>query len=181
MLKVVVGLGNPGDLYRNTRHNIGFDILDKISRIYNFDFKISKKFNAMISEFNILDNKFIFAKPQTFMNLSGKSVYKLINFFNLDIKNLLIIHDDVYIEMGKIKFKNLGNSGGHNGLNHIIQCLKDKKFSRIKIGVGFKPLEITLADFVLKKFTLEEKNIIDKVTDDMSKDFFLLLKSKQFL
>ncbi|MDR1150418.1 MAG: aminoacyl-tRNA hydrolase [Clostridiales bacterium] len=180
-MRVIVGLGNPGNIYKNTRHNVGFEVLDKISNRHGFDFETSKEFNALIANYNLLKHKFIFVKPQTFMNLSGTTVKKIVDFFNLDVKKLLVFHDDIWIEMGNIKFRYSGSCCGHNGVMNIIKHLKDENFARFKIGTGFPPYHTSRSEFVLKRFNSQEKNIIDKIIDDVSKNFIDLLKSKHFV
>jgi len=154
---IIVGLGNPGKKYNNTRHNIGFEILDQIKETDNFpDFKLSKKFKALISE----KDKIILVKPQTFMNLSGKSVKIIASFYKT--KDLIVIHDDIDLVIGKIKISRNKGSAGHKGIESIIKEI-GKDFTRIRIGI--QPKKGKPADtesFVLKKFKKQELEEIKK-------------------
>jgi peptidyl-tRNA hydrolase, PTH1 family len=171
-MKIIVGLGNPGEKYENTPHNIGFETIDEFARKNNFpDFRLSKKFNALISEGEINDEKIILAKPQTFMNESGKAIKSIINKTgtfpaiaiagNVPEKiNLIIIHDDIDLPIGKIKVSQDRGSAGHKGVESIINAMGTKNFSRIRIGIQpqtGKPESVER--FVLKKFSESEEKI----------------------
>ena len=168
-MKVIVGLGNPGKKYENTRHNVGFLALDKIIAKLETqsekqgNFKLEKKFDAEIAEMEFNNEGIILVKPQTFMNRSGESVSKIVNFFKIDpVKDLIIIHDDIDVELGKIKVKNIGSSGGHNGVQSIIDSLGTENFLRVRIGID-RPSEGTEVDlYVLGKFSKDEKDIVEK-------------------
>ena len=159
---IIIGLGNPGQEFKNTRHNIGFEVLDKIKEENDFpDFAFSKKFNAQISEGILNQEKTILAKPQTFMNDSGKSVKQLTDYYKVKEKALIVIHDDIDVALGKIKISEDSSSAGHKGVQSIIDKLKTKDFYRFRIGIlptKGKPEETE--KFVLKKFTKKEKEII---------------------
>jgi PTH1 family peptidyl-tRNA hydrolase len=164
---LVVGLGNPGKKFEKTRHNVGFLVLNEFSKNNNFPkFKLSKKFQAEITEGEIAGQKVILAKPRTFMNLSGKCVKLLTKTYNLKPNNLIAIHDDLDLPLGKIKISFGRGAAGHKGVESIIRELKTKNFVRFRIGIkpktyNLKP--ITLEKFVLQKFTNEEEKIVKDV------------------
>jgi len=165
---LIVGLGNPGKNYKNTRHNTGFLAIDEFAqKNYFSDFRLSKKFNTEISEGVLSDQKIILAKPQTFMNFSGKSAKKLIRNWKLEIKNLIVIHDDIDLPLGKIKIVKNRGSAGHKGVESIIKELKTKNFIRFRIGIRpqrtYGPVRRSTEEFVLKKFGKEEEKIIKEV------------------
>ena len=156
-MKLVVGLGNPGKEYNLTRHNVGFIILDK----YLGDINWSSKFNGLYYEKNINNEKVIFVKPQSYMNLSGNVVQKFINFYKIDTKDLLVIHDDLDLPVGKFRIKINSSSGGHNGIKDIISCLNTNEFVRLKIGIS-QNRNIDTKDYVLGKLSKSDLEIIDK-------------------
>jgi PTH1 family peptidyl-tRNA hydrolase len=165
---IIVGLGNPGKKYQKTRHNVGFITINNLQlTIDTFsDWKFKKKFNAEISEGKIDSKKIILVKPRTFMNNSGMAVKLLTKFYAQDPKNLIIIHDDVDLILGKIKISKSHGSAGHKGVQSIIDELKTKSFIRFRIGI--KPKVYTLNSknldkFVLKNFTKKEEEIIKQV------------------
>ena len=155
-MKLVVGLGNPGKQYENTRHNIGFRVLDK----YLGNVKWSKKFNGEYYETHINGEKYIFLKPQSYMNLSGGVVQSFMKFYKLDFKDLLVIQDDLDLEVGKLKLKANSSAGGHNGIKDIIKALNTDAFSRIKVGVSHDR-SIDTKDYVLGKFGKSELELIE--------------------
>ena len=165
-MKLVVGLGNPGKQYENTRHNIGFRVLDK----YLGDVKWSKKFNGEYYETNINGEKYIFLKPQSFMNLSGGVVSSFAKFYKLDYKDILVIQDDLDLEVGKLKLKANSSAGGHNGIKDIIKALNTDAFSRIKVGVSHDR-SIDTKDYVLGNMTKSE---LEKIDANMDKIFNLI-------
>ncbi len=152
---VVLGIGNPGKKYEGTRHNIGFIALDYMESKYNI--KINKiKHKALIGEGNIGGEKVVLAKPQTYVNLSGESLREICAFYKIPPENVIVIHDDVSLDVGKIRIRKKGSDGGHNGIKSIIYHLKSDEFVRIKLGVGEAPEHYDLADWVLGKFSKEE-------------------------
>lgn len=157
---LIVGLGNPGKEYENTRHNIGFDAVDRISHKYNIDIN-RIKFKGMYGEGSIEGEKVILLKPLTYMNLSGESVREIVNFYKIDSKNIIIIHDDVDLEVGRIRIRLKGSSGGHNGIKSIIYQLGTEEFVRLKLGVG--KAERDMVSHVLGKFSKEDREIEEKV------------------
>lgn len=167
-MKLIVGLGNPGSEYEFTRHNIGFYIIDSYLGEVNWQ----EKFNALYYQININNEKYIFVKPLTYMNNSGEAVIKFVNFFKIDIEDILIIQDDLDLDIAKIRIKKSSSDGGHNGIKSIIKCLNTKDFARLKIGIG-SPKYDTI-NHVLSKFTNEELDLIDSkldITDHILEDF----------
>lgn len=162
---LIIGLGNPGKKFRNTRHNVGFLVLDQLKRGKNFSrWKQSKKFQAKISQGKIGRQKIILAKPQTFMNSSGKSVKILTAYYKLQTINLIVVHDDLDISLGQIKISKKKGAAGHKGAQSIIDELKTKDFIRFRIGIKNQESEIkNVKRFVLKKFTKKEKQILQKI------------------
>ena len=162
-MKLIVGLGNPGNEYSNTRHNVGYLTLQKCSEVFNFNFSKSK-FNGTYGETFINNEKYIFLLPEKYMNLSGEVVAEYVNYFKIDISDILIISDDLDMETGKIKLKEKGSSGGHNGLKNIELHLGTPNYKRLKIGITNNKL-IDTKDYVLGKFTSEELKIINNLID----------------
>lgn len=165
-MKLVVGLGNPGKQYTYTRHNIGFRILDSIVS----DWQLMPKASALICK----QGDVIYAKPQTFMNLSGASVLALIQYYKIDPLNMLVIYDDKDIPFGTLRFRATGSSGGHNGMNSIIPSLGTQEFPRLRFGIATEEMEkYDTADFVLAKFTKEEEKqlpeIIEQAVEEIEK------------
>ncbi len=160
---IIVGLGNPGEKYTNTRHNIGFDVVDEIVEENNFpQFKLSKKFNALVSKEKIL----ILAKPLTFMNESGKSVQALCSFYKP--KELIVVQDDIDLKVGEIKIVKNRGSAGHKGIESIIKELGTKDFTRVRVGIQpEKGKPENIEKFVLGKF--REREIIKKVVEEIKK------------
>ena len=159
-MKIIVGLGNPGEEYANTMHNAGFMVLDKLAEKYNISIK-KNRFDGLVGAGEINDEKVILVKPLTYMNLSGECVLKVIKFYKADLSNLIVIYDDIDVEMGKIKVKPSGSPGSHNGMKNITTMLESEDFIRIRIGTS-KPDEFTdLKDYVLMSLTDEEKSAIN--------------------
>lgn len=159
---VIVGLGNPGRKYRDTRHNVGFSVIDLLGDRYNT--KINKiKFKSLYGETNIDGEKVLLVKPQTFMNNSGETVLEISNFYKVPPQNIIVIQDDIDIEFASLRVRAKGSAGSHNGMKSIIYLLKDDKFPRVKIGVGRPQEGRDLADFVLGRFTKDEEMDIDEV------------------
>jgi len=158
---IIVGLGNPTKEYENTRHNVGFDVKDAIAEKYNISVT-ERKSRAFCGKGIIEGQKVILVKPQTYMNLSGESVRGLVDYYKVDEETeLLIIFDDVSLDVGQLRIRKKGSAGGHNGIKSIIQHLGSNVFRRIKVGVGEKPKEYDLADYVLGHFTKAEREIME--------------------
>lgn len=155
----IVGLGNPGLKYENTRHNAGFLTIDYLANKYGIDVKKSK-FKSLYGQGVISGQKVMLVKPQTYMNNSGEAVREITNFYKFDIDKLIVIYDDIDIEFGTIRIRKKGSAGTHNGMKSIIYQIQDDKFPRIKIAVGKKPEYMDLANFVLSGFTEKEAEVI---------------------
>lgn len=163
-MKLVVGLGNPGLKYENTRHNAGFMVIDKLAE--KLGAKVNKiKFKGLYDKLTYKGESIVFLKPQTFMNESGLSVMEAWKFFKLEVKDIIIIYDDIDIPFASIRVKSKGSSGSHNGMKSVIYHLQDDKFPRIRVSIGKRPDYMDLADFVLSNFTKEEEKILDKEID----------------
>lgn len=159
---IIAGLGNPGRKYENTRHNTGFMVIDEAAGKYNINVT-EKKHNALIGKGFIGGQKVILVKPQTYMNLSGESIREVIDYYKIDEKSeLIIISDDISLEAGAIRIRKRGSAGGHNGLKNIILHLGHDEFQRIRMGVGEKPQEYELIDYVLGRFGEEESKLMAK-------------------
>ena len=175
---IIIGLGNPGKKYSHTWHNIGFQALSDFQKKNNFPaFRLSKKFQAEISENKIANKKIILAKPQTFMNESGKAAKALMKFYKIKPENLWVIHDDVDIPLGKIRISKGRGSAGHKGVQSIISELKTKNFARIRMGISPKNGKPKNAEkFVLQKFAKEEKNILKEAVKKTAEAIEFTLK-----
>ena len=159
---IIVGLGNPTKEYQNTRHNIGFDVIDTLAERFSITV-LEKKHKALIGKGIINGEKVILAKPQTYMNLSGESVRELIDYYKVEEETeLIVIYDDISLDVGQLRIRKKGSAGGHNGIKNIIQHLGHDVFPRIKMGVGEKPKGYDLADYVLGHFKKEERVIMDE-------------------
>ncbi len=159
---LIVGLGNPGMQYENTRHNIGFMAVDKLADSEGFQFD-KNKFDAVCGELKLKDNRILVIKPQTYMNNSGAAVTKAAAFYKIPYDRVVIIHDDISLPVGKIRMRRKGSHGGHNGMKDIIELAGNDGIMRIKMGVGAKPHpDYDLASWVLGKFPKEEEEALQK-------------------
>ena len=149
-MKLIIGLGNPGEKYCFTRHNAGFMVLDKWALDEGFSFKEDKKLKCFIAKYNDI----IFIKPTTYMNLTGEAVRAVMDYYKIDIKDVLIIYDDISLDLGTIRFRANGSDGGHNGIKSVIQHLGTKNFDRLKIGIGPQP-NVPAEVYVLQNFSKE--------------------------
>lgn len=167
MIKLIIGLGNPGDEYKNHRHNVGFILIDKICDSFYLKFDTNKKKSLYTrGKFNNID--FILLKPQTFMNLSGESALYISKFFNIDTEDIIVIYDDMDIPFGTIKIKKGGSSGGHNGIKSLIAHLKSDNFTRIRIGIGRPSNGRKINDYVLSSFNKKDRDNLDtSIADDV--------------
>jgi PTH1 family peptidyl-tRNA hydrolase len=164
-MKLIVGLGNPGREYENTRHNIGFMCLDKMAEYLKINFD-SNKFSGSYAQVNYGGEKIILLKPGKYMNLSGEVIRDFVKFFKISVEDVLIICDDLDTAVGTYRLRYKGSSGGHNGLKNIELHLGTKEYKRIKIGISNNKL-IDTKDYVLGKFTKEEKDLIQPIIDKM--------------
>ena len=180
---LIVGLGNPGKSYSNNRHNIGYKILDNIREIHNFP-EFSKKFNSEFSKTELNKNIFFLLKPTTFMNNSGIALKEIKNFYNIDINNIFVIHDEIDLDQGRVKVKNGGGHNGHNGLKSIDKFI-GKNYNRVRIGVS-RPSKIyeenideNISNWVLSDFTSNEKELwLDNTINYVSEMIVSLIKSQ---
>ena len=164
----LIGLGNPGKKYSQSRHNIGFLLLENLSKKYNSNFLLKEKLKSSFSEFKIKDCTYRLFLPNTFMNNSGDAVRAIVDWYKINLDQIFIIVDDKDLPLGKIRFRKKGSSGGHNGLKSIIEKFKTHNFNRIRIGIGSPPLikgtnQFNTISHVLGNISLEEKSILDKV------------------
>ncbi len=150
-MKLIAGLGNIGEKYTWTRHNVGFMVVDKYAIMNNITFKENKKLQCYITKFKRGLEDIILIKPTTFMNLSGSAVSAVMNYYKIDKSDILIVYDDLSIELDKIRFRPSGSDGGHNGIKSIIKCIGSSEFARLKIGIGPQP-PIPAEEFVLQNF-----------------------------
>ena len=164
-MKLVVGLGNPGKKYEKTRHNIGFMVIDYYAQKYDLEFK--SKMNGLYAEKIINDEKYIFLKPQSYMNLSGDIVRKYYDYFNINKEDILVIYDDVDFEVGSFRIKRGGSSAGHNGINDIINKLDSKDINRIRIGTS-KKSDCPMYDYVTGKLSKSEYKTISDLFPTIS-------------
>lgn len=163
---LIVGLGNPSEKYDKTRHNAGFDVIDLLAEKYNIEVK-EKRAKALCGSGYIEGQKVLLVKPQTFMNLSGESVAPLLNYYKLDVAEaLIVVYDDINLEPGYIRIRKKGSAGGHNGIKDIIAKTGSDQFSRVKVGVGHKPADWDLADFVLSRFSKAERACLEEGLED---------------
>lgn len=181
-MKLIVGLGNPGKEYKNTRHNIGFMALDFYAQKKSLDID-KKKFKGLYAETTINGEKVILLEPQTYMNLSGECVRDFIGYFHIDVKDILVIYDDMDLDIGSLRLREKGSAGGHNGMKNIILHIKTSDFKRVRLGIS-KDKSRNVIDYVLEKFKDEEKKLIDEkieiishIIDDFAKYDFNKLMS----
>lgn len=173
---IVAGLGNPGKKYENTRHNIGFMVIDEAARKYDIRFT-EKKHKAVIGKGLIGGEKVILVKPQTFMNLSGESIREIIDYYRVEEKTeLIIVSDDISLDVGAVRIRKKGSAGGHNGLKNIILHLGHDEFQRIRIGVGNKPAEYDLVDYVLGHFDKEEQELLAESISEAAEAIEVMIK-----
>ncbi len=175
-MKLIVGLGNPGLGYARNRHNIGFMCLIRFARRHGIRLD-KKQGQARIGLGQIAGNKVVVAKPQTFMNRSGEAVGRLINKYKVTLDDLIVIHDDLDLPLGKIRIRQGGSSAGHKGINSIISCLDNRDFRRIRVGIG-RPTaagESEIIDYVLSDFTPDERRVVADVISQVSEAIYCLL------
>ncbi len=158
---LIAGLGNPGDTYKETRHNAGFMVVDAMADTYSIP--VGKKFDALIGRGQIEGHEVILAKPLSFMNLSGFPVQSIANYFRISSKDMLIIHDDIDLAFGRIKIKEKGGDGGHKGLRSLIAAFGGGEFARLRIGVGRSETRMSVPDYVLAKFDTDEIKEMEQI------------------
>ncbi len=170
---IVIGLGNPGKKYKGTRHNLGFEAVDYFAQRNNFpEFKLSKKLNSLISK----KGDIFLLKPQTFMNNSGKAVKDATDYYNIDYSEIIVIHDDIDLKIGKVKTARDRGSAGHKGVESIISYLKTKDFTRIRIGISPEEKPENTESFVLKRFSKEERERIKESLERVNEKILSIVK-----
>lgn len=172
-MKLIVGLGNPGQKYAKTRHNVGFMVIDQYLNQINEKTKFDIKFNAEIAIINQLGKKTIFVKPSTYMNLSGDAITRIMKYYDVPIEDLLVFVDDINLQTGKLRLRELGGHGGHNGLRHIIGLFHREDFKRVRIGIDNNPI-LPLDQYVLGQFSEEQMIMLQpalKLSSDIIDEF----------
>lgn len=178
-MKLIIGLGNYGDKYRNTRHNVGFIILDEYARRNNLEYKYESKFDAAIVTIHNGASRTIIAKPMTYVNLSGNSLSKIMNYYNINIDNVLIIYDDIDLVTGRIRIREQGGHGGHNGVRSIIKHGGTRKIKRIKIGIDIDR-SMPMDRYVLGNFSKKERELLLPAIDYSIDAIDLFIKDVYF-
>jgi PTH1 family peptidyl-tRNA hydrolase len=178
-MKCIVGLGNPGPKYQNTRHNIGYLVLDELAKKLGLSFKFDAKFNAEVAIGSYEGVRSCFIKPSTYMNLSGEAIQKIMKYYAVPIEELLVIVDDIHLETGKLRLREKGGHGGHNGLRNIIGLLQDNEFKRVRIGIDHYG-KIPLDHYVLGKFDKEQEIPISHAIKHSVDIVLLFLKAIPF-
>ena len=173
---LIVGLGNPGKKYLNSRHNLGFLVIDSIKNHFNFP-EFKKTLFGLLTKKKVSEEEVILLKPQTYMNASGNSVEKIMRYFKIPNENILVFHDDLDMKIGKIRIKKIGGHGGHNGIRDIISKIGNN-FNRFKVGIKIDENKLNPADFVLKDFSGNEKQKIKVVIDNITKNFEYIVQNK---
>ncbi|MDI6736343.1 MAG: aminoacyl-tRNA hydrolase [bacterium] len=161
IMKLIVGLGNPGLVYADTRHNVGFKVINKVAKLTGIELK-ERRYQSRMGQGKISEHEVILANPMTYMNLSGKAVELLVRNFKVPPLDLLVVYDDVSLELGKIRIRKKGSAGGHNGIKSIIEKLACEEFPRIRIGIGTPLPEVSFRDYVLSPFSDEENEVIER-------------------
>jgi PTH1 family peptidyl-tRNA hydrolase len=175
-MKLVVGLGNPGRTYQNTRHNVGFMTIDAVAEECQIPVE-KEKFNAVYGKGSIESEEVILAKPLSFMNRSGESIAPMLHWFKIEPQDLVILCDDIHLPLGQIRIRERGSDGGHNGLTSVIESLGTPEFSRIRLGVNEPPPGFDQADYVLSRFPKQEKEQVEEMILN-ARDAVKLLVSK---
>ncbi len=172
---LIVGLGNPGAEYKNTRHNVGFMAVERIASRLNLIWKTSSKFKANIASGNVGGKKIILTQPDTFMNLSGTSISLIKSYYNIPIEDIIVIHDDLDIKTGLIKYKMGGGSAGHNGIKSLDQHIGNN-YHRIRIGIGRPEFESAVSSYVLSDFSKDEMPGINSLLEHLSNSYIELIE-----
>lgn len=173
---LIVGLGNPEQDYSKTRHNMGFDTVNKIATQYGITIN-KKKFDSLYGEGIIEHQKVILLKPQTYMNLSGKAIAQVVNFYKIPMDHICIIYDDMDIDIGKIKIRKKGSSGSHNGMKSVVQELQTEEFARIRVGIGKPKLKEDMINYVIGAIPEEESKVLEEGTSQAAKAMIEILKN----
>ena len=168
VMYIIAGLGNPTREYEKTRHNVGFEVIDVLADMLGTTVE-EKKFKGCYGRGIIGGEKVLLLKPQTFMNLSGESIRAASDFYKVDPEHIIIIYDDISLDVGQLRISNKGSAGGHNGIKNIIAHLGTQEFPRIKVGVGDKPKKMDLADYVLSRFSKEDRAAMEDAFKEAAK------------
>ncbi|RLJ81300.1 aminoacyl-tRNA hydrolase [Planococcus citreus] len=160
-MKMIIGLGNPGKPYEETRHNIGFHVIDRLAKEWNASLTQSK-FKGMYSVVHRPEGKVMLVKPLTYMNLSGECIGPLMDYYNVDMEDIVVIYDDLDLPAGQLRLRQKGSAGGHNGIKSLIQHLGTQQFNRMRIGISRPPAGMKVPDYVLAKFNAEEKPLMQE-------------------
>lgn len=172
---LIIGLGNPEEEYRCTRHNMGFDTINKIAKTYQIEMK-RRKFDAIYGDGIIEGKKVMLIKPQTYMNLSGKALIQFIQFYQVALEDIVVIYDDMDIEPGKIKIRKKGGAGSHNGMKSVVSELQSEEFARIRVGIGKPERKEEMISYVIGSIPEEEKDILEEGTTKASKAVIEIIK-----
>ena len=173
-MKIIVGLGNPGVQYRTSRHNIGFQVLDRLALISHLSIR-TKRFRSLYGTGLIDSQQVVLAKPTTFMNRSGEAVQKAIGFFHLRVEDLVVVHDDLDLPFGRLRFKRRGSDGGHQGVRSIIELTGGNNFLRLKVGIGRPPRGMDPAKYVLEVFDEVEQSQLDHILSQAAESLRVML------
>lgn len=173
---LIVGLGNPEEEYGRTRHNMGFNVINKLSNKYGIEVN-KKKFDGLCGDGMIEGEKVILLKPQTYMNLSGKSIVQVVNFYKIPLENIIVIYDDIDIEPGLIRIRKKGSSGSHNGMKSVIAELGTEEFSRVRVGIGKPKYEGDMINYVIGVVPEEEQKELEKGVEKAKEAVIEILKS----
>lgn len=176
-MKLIVGLGNPTDKYEGTRHNVGFEVIDKIADEYGIGLDTIKN-KGVYGKGRIEGQTVILLKPMTFMNLSGESVSAVAAYYKIDPEDIIVVYDDINLDVGRLRIRGKGSAGGHNGIKNIIAHLHTDEFPRVRVGVGMKPSRMDLADYVLSRFKDDEREQIETGYDNAVKAVALLVQDE---
>ena len=178
-MKCIVGLGNIGKRFELTRHNIGFEVVDDILERHQFTLD-KQKFKGAYTIERLNGEKVLFIEPMTMMNLSGQAVAPLMDYYNVDVEDLIVLYDDLDLEQGQVRLRQKGSAGGHNGMKSIIKMLGTDQFKRIRIGVGRPTNGMFVPDYVLQKFSKEEMIIMEKVIEHSARAVESFIESSRF-
>ena len=174
-MQLIVGLGNPGVKYKGTRHNIGFQVLDYLAEQNNLCFADSK-WRAQVVKANFWSESLLLVKPETFMNESGIAVGRIASYYRVAIQDVIVVHDDLDLDLARVKIVVNRGAGGHNGIASLISHLGGKEFTRVRVGIGRPPREMPTSDFVLAKFNSVERAIIVEKVDEVIQDIKLIVE-----
>ncbi len=179
-MKLVVGLGNPGPKYAGTRHNAGFAVIFEMARRWNTEGKQDPRFNAMVAEARVGSDKVLLVQPLTFMNLSGRTVQSMVNFYKIAPEDIIVVSDDADLPVGSVRIRKKGSAGGQKGLQNIIEMLGTAEIPRVRLGVGSRPPQWDMADWVLSKVTPEEREDFDRSVTQAADAIELAIRRNDF-